>query len=532
MFLQTDSNNSSKLNNESCNISIENNNSFINSILENESNDNNPNNKFVIKCKDCNNFPEKIELNINCNCINLICDCKEYENMDLEFFNENYIKEEMINTEKKVNLNEIKEKNSKIIDYDSISNSSENEYKNFCDNIPNDINFGTNLINIFKDDKINKKIDEIFDLTKNVNIENSNSLQNPKINNNLKMFFEVILQNYKNIPKADFYRIINNIYDFIKKDSNNNKGQFIIYPIMKVYFRVKSKNDLEQVLKKNKNGNAIKILMINSKNFSSYLNMLSFKDFENLIKLELINNSIRDLTPLLNSKFPVLKELNLSLNLIDDKNSDIIFEMHITNLSLLNLYHNNLKKYDIFKKIPLLSKLKKLDINSNSFNKEINERKDIINNEFYNYSNLEEIIVKNGVFSDKSINLISKFLFKCLKVLDLSANDLKSLSFIYTMNCDFENLEEFYLASNNITEFYPLIKFPNLKIIILEDNRISNIDKLVDFVDNLKQLKLIDLQKNDIDNNKKNIQIIKKTKSKFQKHLNEKDEIEKLEIRI
>ena len=78
---------------------------------------------------------------------------------------------------------------------------------------------------------------------------------------------------------------------------------------------------------------------------------MSNQYFKNLILLQLSNNNIKALTPLLTSKFPVLKELDLSMNRIDDENANKIFKFYMPNLYYLNLYYNSLKKYDIFKNI-------------------------------------------------------------------------------------------------------------------------------------------------------------------------------------
>ena len=67
----------------------------------------NDNNKFKVKriiCEECNNFP-KIYFNDDCYTIDLICNCKEYENMELDYFKKNFIieeEEEMDNDKNKI----------------------------------------------------------------------------------------------------------------------------------------------------------------------------------------------------------------------------------------------------------------------------------------------------------------------------------------------------------------------------------------------------------------------------------------------
>ena len=234
----------------------------------------------------------------------------------------------------------------------------------------------------------------------------------------------------------------------------------------------------------------------------------------------------------------MLEELNLSMNKINDENANELFKLDIPNLSYLNLYYNNLRKYDIFKHMHTFKKLTKLYIGLNKFNKKISE---IDDNTIYDCSTIEEIGLTKGVFSDESIDLISKFKFENLKLLYLSCNNLSSLSFVDKLNCKIENLEEIWLTSNDISEYYPLIKYTNLIKIILKDNIINNIDKLVDFVKQFKRLKIIDFTENEIDKNNKYIsEIIEKSIFKgsknFQNDLSEEtiDQkiVEKIDIKI
>ena len=390
-----------------------------------------------------------------------------------------------------------------------------------------------------KINEIEKKIPSLKDVNSSISSENQK-----KYNNYLKIFRE-IFEIYEEYPCYNIYRCINNINDFIQKDSNNATFQIIIHKDMKEYFKVRLSRELKKVLEKNKDGDLIKTIRINKKNFKC-LNVLSNRDFKSLKLLELSNNNIRDLTPLLNSKFPVLEDLNLSINRIDDDNATKIFKINMPNLKYLNLFNNNLKKYDIFKNIHIFKRLTKLFIGVNKFNKEISE---IDENTIYDCQAIKIMGLTRGIFSDESIDLISKFKFQNLQLLYLSCNNLSTLSFIDKLNCKIENLEEIWLVSNNLTEFYPLIKFKNLKKINLKGNRINNIEKLVDFVKHFAQLKLINFEENNIDKNNqinskiienailegpKTIRIVKKKENDGNQQEPKKEEkiIEKLEITI
>lgn len=532
---------------ESENISIENPEDNNISFKKNFSENNDKENikiKFKTKkiiCKECNSCP-KIYLNNDRYSINLICNCKEYENMELDYFMKNFVLEE----------EEENDKYSNKIKYDNYCQCEKhlgNIFAYFCNDCEGNLcnecyteiksHLMHTIIN-FNENKIMKKINEIkikISELKNINSSNFKSSEKNKKYFNFLEIIRIILEVYENYRCYNLYRCINNIYDSLKKENEDNNQIIVHDKIMKEYFKVRFSKELKKVLEKNKNGDALKSIRINKKYFNSF-DILSNKDFKNLKLLELSDNNIEDLTPFLNYKFPVLEELNLSMNKIDDENANKLFKIEIPNISFINLYYNNLRKYDFFKHIHVFRKLTKLFIGLNKFNK---GKSEIDENTIYDCSTIEEIGLTKGVFSDESIELISKFKFEKLKILYLNCNNLSNLSFVEKLNCNIENLEEFWLTSNDISEFYPLIKFNNLIKIILKDNIISNIDKLVDFVKHFNKLKIIDFTENEIDkNNKDNYEIIEKSIFKGSKNYQEDlsevtiDEkiIEKIDIKI
>ena len=147
-----------------------------------------------------------------------------------------------------------------------------------------------------------------------------------------------------------------------------------------------------------------------------------------------------------------------------------------------------------------------LYVGSNQFkNSEVNTTLDS--------SEIEEIGLSIGVFNDESIHFISKFKFNNLKILYLQANNLSSLSFINDL--ELPNIKEIWLKNNKLDDFYPLSKYKTLNFINLSGNCIKNIDKLVSFIDEFKELKEIDIKDNNIDfNDKKNVNIILEVKKK------------------
>ena len=153
--------------------------------------------------------------------------------------------------------------------------------------------------------------------------------------------------------------------------------------------------------------------------------------------------------------------------------------------------------------------MKKLNLGNNLIhfdNKNINDEK----NKF-DFSNIEELELSYGVFSKQSIELMKNFKINNLKILNLCANNLNSLSFTDKIGCD--RLEELWLSNNHLKEFSKLEKFKKLKLLDLQGNKISDINKLNEFLGELPDIEKLNLFDNKIDLSLiQNYEIIKKAK--------------------
>ena len=348
---------------------------FMSRICDEENNKKKLINKKIM-CEKCNYFP-KVYLNDDRYSINVICDCKEYNKMETDYFMKHFVVEK-----EKDNFKNF----SKKIIFDNYCYCDKHlgkKYAYFCvdceDNLCNecfteiDSHSKHEIIN-FKGNKIINKMKEIKEIKEKKDTEEIKeikeklkSAENCKKFENFLEIISVILEVYENYPCYSGYICINNIYDFLTKNEFNDIQVIKHEGKMEEYYKVKLEKDLKQLLEINKKGDALKTIRINKKNFYC-LDILSNLNFKSLIQLELSDNNIEDLTPLLKSKFPVLNILNLSTNKIDDENANKIFQFFMPNLSYLNLYQNNLTKFDFFKNIHTFKKLKKLFIGLNQFN--------------------------------------------------------------------------------------------------------------------------------------------------------------------
>lgn len=115
----------------------------------------------------------------------------------------------------------------------------------------------------------------------------------------------------------------------------------------------------------------------------------------------------------------------------------------------------------------------------------------------YDLSSLIELDVSNGVFTDESIKILPKFKLDNLKIIHLIKNNLHSLNFLENIACS--NLEEIWLNNNNIDnldKIYSLKMFQKLKRIEIEDNKIKDINNVLNLINNNKNLKKLNIKRN------------------------------------
>ena len=169
-----------------------------------------------------------------------------------------------------------------------------------------------------------------------------------------------------------------------------------------------------------------------------------------------------------------------------------IYNFRFPKLENLDFGINNFHNYELFKSLEHFENLKKLNIQSNFFIKEIKKEFNIASIKF---NLIEEVDFSNGVFSEKTINYMFKILkFKNLKIIDVSSNNLETLAFIQNINhCPLEKLN---LANNEIkdSDLKFLEDFDYLKEVNLKNNSIKSIDE----ANKLKNIEKINLYGNNI----------------------------------
>ena len=297
------------------------------------------------------------------------------------------------------------------------------------------------------------------DITMILAKELDDSINSDKMN--IKRFVSTLIIEYINTPNFNVIQNIDNFIRFIKSSKS----------IAKI------NSESEYLEKKNNNLDNITEIIIISKKFD--IDLLN-NELTNLELLDLSDNCIKNIKTLEGIKSLKLKNLNLYNNNLNNDNIEIIKKLNFPELESLNLERNEFSNYNIFEAISHFTKLKILFLGTNQFIFREEDEKEVK----YNFKLIKELHLSNGVFAEKSIEKIfKKFELKDLEFLNLSGNNLKTLSFFKYLK-DLKSLETLYLKNNLIDDdnfdLETLSSIESLKNINIEYNFLAN-DKYIQY---------------------------------------------------
>ena len=462
--------------------------------------ENNQDSKYYFTCKNCKNIP-KISFS-GIDKFNIECDCSHGINVDKKDLKEKYL----INEDKDLDKNFSKSRKCR---------KHSLEYHAHCFDCSKDI-----CEQCLSEEEELHETHEML-IYPNFYQRYKKILDNvsPKMDGNcldmtdIIKIFEIILKDYTKFPNYNSYKNLNNGINFLEKLNGNDRELYHRENREKEFYtKIRSSRELKDILNNDDDfiNDKIKIesIKINSQNFFDLkplkLKNLQLNNYPHLITLDLNQNNIADIETLSSIKFPELKYLNLSKNIISDESIEIIPNLNCPKLKYLNLSDNAFTKYEIFKSFEYFEDLESIYIGNNLFNKDLkNIKKKNLN--FKLPQNLKELDASYGVFSNKSINILNNIKLDNLKKLNLSWNNLISLSFLEIEK--FWNLEEVHLSNNYLIEFKKLRGCKGLKIINLKKNKINDINNLNEFLKefpNIEKMILIDnnIDLDDIENEK------------------------------
>ena len=333
-----------------------------------------------------------------------------------------------------------------------------------CESHKNKKDFGFQKFFIYK--KIENLIDH-FKLDKN---NDEMDFCDPKCL--LKRLISSILYDILENPNFNLLTDLENIYNDIKniKDELDEKKNEEIKNYSSKDLIGKSEDELK----------LIKHIRIIESDFYN-LSCLD-KNLNSLVDLELKQNNICDIEPLIYCKFPNLKFLSLERNKISDISIKYIYKFNFPNLEKLNFNLNYFSDFQFFNSVEHFKNLNNLNIGSNKFDQATFRNKE------FNLNSINEIILSNGVFNDDSISILSNFNMENIETIDLSSNNLSYLSFVKGVN--WPNLSKLNLSYNNIEEINDLDKFSHLSSLEIFDNKISDIEKVKNLKNKIPKLEV------------------------------------------
>ena len=308
-----------------------------------------------------------------------------------------------------------------------------------------------------------KKTQNPEDISINLSKQLEDSINSDKMN--IKRFISDMIMEYINTPNYEVIQNINNFVKFINNQKSKDKLNSDINGKMII------NSESEYLENKNNNPNNIAEIIIISKNFD--IDLLN-NGLENLEKLDLSSNCIKNIKALEKIKSKKLKKIKLFNNYLNNDNIEIIKKLNFPELDSLSLEKNEFSNYNIFEAISHFKKLKYLNLSSNHFILQKEDEKEVK----YNFKLIQELYLFNGVFAEESIaKIFKKFELEDLVLLHLSGNNLKTLSFFKYIK-DLKFLGTLILKNNEIDDdnfdLKTLCSIESLKTIDIEYNFLSN----------------------------------------------------------
>ena len=255
---------------------------------------------------------------------------------------------------------------------------------------------------------------------------------------NVFQLIKCLIENYPDYKCYNLYKSIENAEIFLRKI---NEKEFKIdnseYPLINLLKITSNKEFTKNI--KDFSEKIISIHIVVCKTAID-LSMFKNKKFLNLKELTLVSDKIEDISTLHYCEFPVLEILSLGDNKIGNSIIDLLEKLILPELTLLNLYSNNITDIKLFEVIKKFEKLKHFFAGENQF--EINKNP----KDFYEFpKSLEEFGLTGNLEGDRC-QFIKRLDISNLKIFYISRNKIDNLSYIE--NIKFKRLENFYSFRN------------------------------------------------------------------------------------
>ena len=319
----------------------------------------------------------------------------------------------------------------------------------------------------------------------------------------IKNILKSLIKDYKNYPNYNAYKTITNAAEFLNKSILPASNEPLKLTVLKNIF---SFNSLKQSLNDTNSFYKIEIDGRETKEIFENLDIFLNKVFNELVKLEIKNiKGLKDIKALTTCFFPNLIKLFLSDEDLNDTCIDILKSMkkNIPNIKFISLYNNKITSPEIFEVINEFQTLEKFYIGCNELdlNKLPNKNK-----KFIFPPNFIELGITFNFTKETNYFIVNNFNLENLKILYVSGNGFTSLKMFEKVH--FKQLEQFWVKGDkergrieNIEEINYLNEKGSIKVIVLKQNSIKNLEKLVDIISSFPKLEELDIRDNEIPRN-------------------------------
>ena len=375
------------------------------------------------------------------------------------------------------------------------------------------------LIDLLNNDK---DIEETRNLINSLNFEKSEETEDSEKSSSsendedpaIRKLILSLLDNYKNRPSYYGYKAIKIAKKFLSKPSNQQIDKNLKYEKL---IKINSIKELKEKINQSK---SIYKIIINGKDTNDEmfdLDIFKDKDFSKLKILQMNNvKKLTEINALASCSFPELKKLIIGCANLDDKRIKVIKNLKLPKIKFISFFGNKITSPEIFGAIEKFDTLEKFYIGSNKIDINKLPNKNII----YNFpKNLIELGISN-MFDKTNNSFITEHLnLENIKLLFISSNEITSLKSFEKIK--FNQLEEFWVRGNekegeclkSIEDIKYLQGKETIKKIVVKQNRIKDIEKLVDIIFLFPNLELFIIEDNDIGKEKMEL-IIKKIREK------------------
>ena len=462
-----------------------------------------------ILCSNCKEYFDIKSLNLKS--INIECKCKFTKNYSLNEFTKNQNNKDFINCDK-FGCKKHGE------------NGSFKKYIKYCKDCRKDLcELCLNEYALYNNDTGEHKTHEAHDLidlldndedikeTKNLidslNFEKSEETEESEKSSNsendedpaIKKLILSLLDHYKERPSYYGYKAIKIAKKFLSQPSIQKIDKDSEYEeLIKI-------NSIKELKEKIDKSNSIYKIIIDGNETNDImfdLDIFKNKNFSKLKVLQMNNvKQLQDISALASCSFPELKKLIIGCTNLNNKCIKVIKKLKLPKIKFMSFFGNKITSPEIFGAV---EKFESLDIGSNKIDINELENDDII----YNFpKNLIELGISNmfdkttNSFITDHLNLIN------IKLLYISSNEISSLKPFEKIK--FNRLEEFWVRGNTNTECLESIEDSKylqgketIKKIVVKQNRIKDIEKLIDIIPSFPNLELFIIEDNGIDKEK------------------------------